>query len=252
MKIRGTIVAAGILIAIPVVLRIVWGQSFDKALGTIAAPALGKLRPSSSPDEFQRLQGEVNRLTVETARLRHLETENQELRDALSFQKRASYSVFPAEIIGHTIDLERRAIIIDYGQGEGAEPGLLVTTSDGLVLGKISEVRGERSTVILITDEQSRLSVVVEREQERVLGLLEGGFGIGMRMRLIPAQAKIESGDIVVTDNSDPMIPAGLVIGTIESVRDEEHIPFQVAVIRAAADFDTPIIVSVIKPKDVL
>jgi len=258
VRIKSIVAAAATLIVIPVALRMIWGRSFDTALGTIAAPALGRLgslirstivsNTVSSPEEFERLQSEVNRLTVETARLRHLEIENQELRKTLSFVKRVPYSVTPAQVIGHTVDPERRAIIVDFGLAEGATPGLLVATSDGLVLGKISAVRGERSIVVLLTDEESRISVVVERG-ERVLGLLEGGYGTGMRMRLIPAQSTIETGDLIVTDESDPAIPAGLIVGTVESVRDEEHIPFQVAVIRAAADFETPTIVSIVRPE---
>src|SRR3989344_4653613 len=55
--------------------------------------------------------------------------------------------------------------------------------------------------------------------------------------------------DLKVNDEGPPAIPAGLIVGTVESVRDEEHIPFQVAVIRAAADFETPTIVSIVRPE---
>lgn len=154
-----------------------------------------------------------------------------------------------AGIIGHAIDPERNAVFIDRGTDDGISIGLAATTGDGRLLGIVGEVSARRSVIVLLTDNRSRLAALVE-SGERVRGVLEGGYGTGMRMRLIPAQAEINTGDTVVTSDLEPSIPSGLVVGTIESLRNEDNVPFQVAVVMPSADIETPMVVSVLKPTD--
>ena len=62
--------------------------------------------------------------------------------------------------------------------------------------------------------------------QDRSIGIIEGGFGLTIRMTFIPQQEIVEIGNIIVTSGLEKNVPRGLVIGEVASVEKEPFEPF--------------------------
>lgn len=197
-------------------------------------------------DEVRTLTEERNTLVLENARLRSLEQENQEMRELLEVQERARYQFVPAQVIGKTPEVETQALLLDRGSADGVMVGMPVVASDGFLLGKISQTSEHASVVVLVTDSRSRVAATV-LNNDRTLGYVEGGGGLGMSFRLIPQHELVTTGDTVVTSGLEAGVPRGLVIGRVGRVSREPQEPFQTAVVNQVIAPDRRQIVGIVR-----
>jgi len=65
---------------------------------------------------------------------------------------------------------------------------------------------------------------------------VEGGYGISLRMNLIPRDEAVRIGDQVVSSGLEKNIPRGLLIGTVAVIENEPYKPFQQAILNSVAD----------------
>ncbi len=202
---------------------------------------------NSASDEVRTLTEERNKLVLENARLRSLEQENQEMRELLEVQERARYQFVPAQVIGKTPEVETQALLLDRGSADGVTVGMPVVASDGFLLGKISQASEHTSVVVLVTDSRSRVAATV-LNNDRTLGYVEGGGGLGMSFRLIPQHEFVATGDTVVTSGLEAGVPRGLVIGRVGRVSREPQEPFQTAVVNQVIAPDRRQIVGIVQP----
>ncbi len=188
----------------------------------------------------------VNSCTEESARLTQLELENNELRTQLNFLKDTSHHV-GATVIGRALDPIGTTIIIDRGAADGIVLNRPVIVNNGYFIGKIARVDEHTSVVRLMSDFQSKTAATVDN-RDKSLGVVEGGFGLTVRLNLIPQNEVIRPGDVVITSGLEPDLPRGLAIGTVEVVEKKPQEPFQQAIIKPSADLHALTVVSVILP----
>jgi len=119
--------------------------------------------------------------------------------------------------------------LIDAGRDRGLEKGMAVVDAYGMV-GRIVEV-GERSArVLLITDFNSRIPVLVERSRDQAI--LEGRNGPLAELRFLPMSPSFAVGDRVLTSGRGGLLPPGLPVGEIVHV-DERRV-----LVRPLVDWD--------------
>ncbi len=188
----------------------------------------------------------TNSCSVESARLTQLDLENNELRTQLNFLKKTEHHV-GATVIGRALDPIGTSIIIDRGETDGIILNRPVIINNGYFIGKISRVDKHTSVVRLISDYQSKTAATVDN-RDKSLGVVEGGFGLTVRLNLIPQNEVIRPGDVVITSGLEPDLPRGLAIGTVEVVEKKPQEPFQQAIIKPSADLHALTVVSVILP----
>jgi len=167
-------------------------------------------------------------LVIEAARQKLLEEENQELRAQLNFLQSRAYQSIGADVIGKSVDPLRQTRWINRGAVHGVALGQPVVVQAGVLAGKIIQVEETAALVQLLTDHQSRVAATVAN-RDQSLGIIEGGYGISIRLNFIPQHETVPVGEMVVTSGLEPEIPRGLVIGTIEAVEKEAYQPFQQA-----------------------
>lgn len=182
----------------------------------------------------------------EDTQLRLLEEENKNLRDQLNFLKILPHHI-GAAVIGRDLDPIGTTIIIDQGSRAGLVVNAPVITGNGLLIGKIARVNDTTAVVRLLSDFQSSVAATVVN-RDKSLGVIEGGFGLAVRLNLIPQNEVIKPGDTIVTSGLEAGIPRGLMIGTVEVVEKKPQEPFQQAIIRPTADLEAITAVSVIIP----
>jgi rod shape-determining protein MreC len=166
-------------------------------------------------DDNLRLKQEVASLSVTVARLNALEVENERLRSLLKFKDSFEYKVIIANAVaGDPVDW-RKGIIINKGRADGVRERMPCTTAHG-VIGSVLEAGKESSKVMLLSDPNSRLGVVLESSGES--GLLVGAPEGSPKVIYLPLDADIEKGERVVTGGFSEFSPSGLLIGSVSRV----------------------------------
>ncbi len=194
---------------------------------------------------LQTLEERIKRLESENAVLIIAKSENDTLRKQLSFIQQSKFDVQLANRIGWTSDVRRSGFLIDKGKRDGIILSAPVITDGGVLVGKISDVAEATSQVTLINDSKSKITAIVAATLPTT-GVVNGQFGLGLIIDLIPMSEKIEIDDIVETSGLEDGIPAGLVIGTISKLNTAPTDLFQTASVRPSTDYTRIRIVSVL------
>jgi rod shape-determining protein MreC len=172
---------------------------------------------------LNRAISDRDRFNLIAARVRELEAENNELRNALDFKKRTRFDVVAARVVRKRPQMWGKTIEINRGTDDGfeaqPEAPLCVLASNGGLVGRLQVSGNEISSVLLITDEVSQVSARVEGSNE--VGLVVGGqttYGRAPRLRLryLSKTAILRKGMTVYTDGRGKLFPANIPIGTIE------------------------------------
>lgn len=181
------------------------------------------------------------------AKLKDLEKENIELRKQLQFFHRRNFTNVTADVVGQSADSVEKMIIIDVGENSGIKIGQPVIVGDGILVGTIAKVEKDIAMVRLINDNQSKVAGTI-LNKDSSLGVVEGGYGLSVRMNFIPRNETILIGDKIITSGLEETIPRGLLIGEVAVAENEAYQPFQQAVLTTATDLSKLVIVSVLTP----
>lgn len=172
--------------------------------------------------ELEATREQLGRLRLIEERFRALENENQQLRHALDFKKNTNFDVVAARVIRRQPATWWQTVEIDAGSKRGIGTQLAVLSNEGLV-GKIDRVDngGERSSVLLLTDEKCQVSARVEGSPE--VGILSGQRGSFdgepmLRLRFLSSNAAVRPGQRVFTTGRGGIFQPNILLGTIHSV----------------------------------
>jgi rod shape-determining protein MreC len=170
------------------------------------------------------LKSENDRLREDRARLlqwqavaRRLESENQALKGLLNFKPGPEASFLTARVIADAGGAFAHSIVLNIGERDGVENGQAVVTGEGLV-GRVAIVGGRSVRVLLITDLNSRIPVLVESTRTRAI--LAGNNTDQPRLIHLPPNARVPQGDRIVTSGHAGVFPPGIPIGVIAGVGD--------------------------------
>lgn len=196
--------------------------------------------------ENKELKDEVRQLLIEKNKFLTETEENIFLRQQLNFVQANNRSTEIARVVGWSADKTRNALIIDKGTKQGLQAGQAVLADGAVMIGKIIEVYKSHALVLLLNDDSSRAAAKIQNGQKTV-GLIEGEFGLGLKMELIPQTENIKEKDIVVSSGLEEAVPAGLLIGQVEKIFQKPEELFQTASVRALVDYAKVTMVNVIK-----
>ncbi|MFP2770049.1 rod shape-determining protein MreC [Oceanisphaera sp. KMM 10153] len=174
--------------------------------------------------QSQRLEQELFLLRDDLLRLRHLEQENQRLRDLLGSPVRFDTRRMVAEIMAVDTDPFSHQVVIDKGGLEGVFEGQPVLNEQGVV-GQVISVGKTTSRVLLITDTSHGIPVRVARNDIRAIA---SGSGQLDRLLLhnITRNTDIREGDVLLSSGLAGRFPEGYPVGRISRVGYEEGQPF--------------------------
>lgn len=190
------------------------------------------------------LNEEYQKLLAVNSRLQALEQENKTLREFFDFKETKNYQLVIANILGRD-NINQNLLIIDVGDNKKIQTGQAVVVNDGIIIGKVLKVNSDSAIVRLLIDNQSKLAVAVGSTQQ-ISGLLTGLLGLGMNLSFIPQEQEMKKGDMVVTNNLNDQIPAGLAVGTVEEIEFSNEELFKTASVSTLLDYSTLSLVAVI------
>lgn len=198
------------------------------------------------------LEEALARSQAELVELREIANDAERLAELLDYTSaRENQETVTAEVVSYDPNALLRTIIVDKGSRNGIERGMPVVNQQGLI-GRVIEVTANASRVLLVTDPSSNVNARLQtsRAQGTVVGLLTGN----LRMRMIPLDAEVQVGDIVVTSGLGGNFPPDIPIGQVTSKRQFEFALNQQAEVRSLVNFDRlefVLIVTSFQPIDV-
>lgn len=166
----------------------------------------------------QRLKEENRKLNMLYDKFKSLEIENKLLADLLNYVTPPKSELITARVIAEEGDAFTHSMIAYVGDIPAAKGQIAL--SDKGVVGRVDKVGHAYAKVILITDINSKIPVMIE--STRVRGILSGDNTSLPKLIFTPLDAGINIGDRVVTSGVAGVFPAGLPIGKVISVRKNE------------------------------
>jgi rod shape-determining protein MreC len=216
--------------------RIVVADAATPILDVVAEPVSALNRAIDEVESLISLREENARLREENRRLlqwqvvaRRLEQENNLFRSQLHFQQESEIEIVSARVIGDSGGPFVRTMLLNAGHDAGVALGQAVVTGDGLV-GRVAQVGKQSARILLITDLNSRIPVVIEGGRHRAV--MAGDNSRRPKLEFLPVSAQVSAGDRVVTSGHGGLCPPGLPIGVVAELKDG------VPRVQAFADWD--------------
>lgn len=206
-------------------LRIVIADSVAPILDVLASPAdavadgvEGVRRWLDLHEENQRLRAERDRLLQWQAVALRLEAENDSLRRLTHYVAAPEARELSARVIGDSGGTFAQSMLLFAGKADGIGRGDAVLSGEGLI-GRIVGVSDRSSRVLLVTDLNSRIPVVVANA-DRPRAVLAGDNTERPRLIHHVPGVRVRPGDRVVTSGDAGAFPPGVPVGTVASVVD--------------------------------
>ncbi len=181
----------------------------------------------------QRLYNELQLLKKTLNDANEALIENNRLKKILLFKQNSAFRVLAARVIARSPDNWSQAVIIDKGSSSGIKKGYIAINYLGLI-GRVIEVSGQASKILLISDPGLGVSSVVQRSRQE--GLVTGTLSTNLIMRYLPKDADITPTDVIVTSGLTANFPKGLIIGTVIDIDEEFSGLSKYAIIKPAVN----------------
>jgi len=200
----------------------------------------------------QELEAEVSRLQSEIIDLQQQLAETRVLSALVDFARAHPENRYvAASVIGRDPSPFVKYVIINRGSDDGLRRGMPVVTAQGLV-GRVAAVTAGAARVQLITDPDS--SVNIRLEPTAAEGILVGSLTGKLSLDMIPQEASVQTGNLVLTSGLGGNYPANILIGQVANVHRKETDLFQTADVQPTVDFSRLEIVLIIvnfRPVDI-
>ncbi|HWA64459.1 MAG TPA: rod shape-determining protein MreC [Candidatus Paceibacterota bacterium] len=186
--------------------------------------------------ENEDLRSQLAQSTAALAAADVLKEENNDLRSALHLAQEVHRDVVPAGLFNVSLMPDGYSALINKGKNDGIAAGDAVVTLDGALLGTIQETFDDSARITLVTDPSFKVTVRVLGGD--TTGIARGDLADGLRLDLVVQSDQISEGDTLVSTGND-LIPAGLVVGVVDSIHTNDAELFQSITVSPSAAFGT-------------
>lgn len=199
--------------------RTALADRFAPVLSVVALPFENIEAFFTNIQDIAALRAEAERLETENARLREwyhmallLESENRSLRDLLNLKADPEYDTVSTRIVAGAGQNFVKSVLVGAGAADGLAKGDTALSGEGLV-GRIVEAGMHSARVLLLTDINSRVPVLVE---DTLLHAIMRGTNAD-RPELIhySKDSDIPEGARIVTSGHGGGYPPGLPVGRV-------------------------------------
>lgn len=189
------------------------------AISALSAPLSATMNAADNMTGLRDMKAENIRLREENIKLQlwyetglRLQAENKSLRELLNVKADPAFSFISARVISDVGGSFVKSVLLPVGATDKVTKGSAVLSGHSLV-GRVMEVGGRSSRVLLVTDLNSRIPVLIQNTRTRAI--LAGKNKDLLRLERLPLDSGITVGARVVTSGDGGQLPADLPIGTI-------------------------------------
>ncbi|MFA5142807.1 MAG: rod shape-determining protein MreC [Candidatus Omnitrophota bacterium] len=184
-------------------------------------------------EENRLLRERISLLSRKIEELRIVSSDNDRLKELLNFRKTVPFITIPAQVIGRDPSNWSNSIILDKGINSGVRQNKAVLSTRGLV-GRVLEVGRYSSKVLLVTDPNSKVGVMIQRNRQG--GILVGRPDGRCRMIYIALDSDVMPGDKVITAGFGTIFPKDILVGEVLKVERAPGRLYKSAIIKTADD----------------
>jgi rod shape-determining protein MreC len=172
-------------------------------------------------DALRRENQQLKEQQIQTAAIAR---ENDQLRGLLGWQRQVPWRLKLANVVMRDPANWWRTVQIDLGSRDGIQTNQPVLTAEGLV-GRVSAVSYVSSQVVLVGDQNCRVSAMVENATHDMGVLTPGGPLDSSLVQLgyLASSANLKPGQDVLTSGLGGIFPRGIPIGKIVDVQTVEY-----------------------------
>ncbi len=236
-------ILSGITNTTPVDLVVQGALAPFRAAGTALTSAAEKyygymFRYEALAAENEVLQARIAEMEDVARRADSTARENERLRQALDLKStHEDYKMVDAYIIGWSSTDWENTFTINRGTAAGIQENLCAITSNGEVVGLVTEAGVNYAVVKTVLDSTLEISGTIATSGYN--GMVSGGYDTGketlLQMNYLPSSAVIRNHDQVVTSGST-VYPRGLIMGHVVDAGFEETGVAKYALLDPAAD----------------
>ena len=200
--------------------------------------------------ENEALRQEVAELRANAQKAQQDIDENILLRQLLGLrEQRRDLEFESAKVLERSTSNWTRTLTLNRGTLHGVAVNNVVVSSEGYMIGVVTEAGTNWCTVQTIIDTEMELGALLFRTGDVVIA--EGDFTLMQENRLkvtyLPADTALLVGDYIMTSGLGGYYPSNITIGTVESVQTGDNGVAQYAVLAPLVDFNALTEVFVIK-----
>ncbi len=183
-------------------------------------------------EENQRLRVELGLLREENNRLQEALLAAKRIGKLAPLQERRSTAV-AANVFARDPSSWFKTVLVDKGEKDGVSRDMAVAVADGVV-GRVIEAFPNTAKILLITDPNSGVDVIVQRT--RAQGIMEGRVEEFCILKYVKKSDDVQVGDKVITSGLGGIFPKGLLTGTVTKVERKRPGIFQTVEVVPTAD----------------
>lgn len=178
-----------------------------------AAASIGNISGMAS------LRAENAQLKSENARLKEwyqtalmLQAENQSLQNLLNLKENPAHKYTSTRVLSDAGNAFVKTLIVASGKQDGIKNNQAVLAGDGMI-GRIIEAGQNASRVLLITDINSRIPVLIEGSQQKAV--LAGNNTDTLSLKHLSKDSSLVEGARIITSGDGGVFPQGFPIGRL-------------------------------------
>ncbi len=169
-------------------------------------------------DQNQELRRELQQMKAWKEAAIQLGQQNARLLDLNQVRLDPSLTHVTGVVLADSGSPFRQSVLLNVGSRDGIRDGWAAMDGIGLV-GRISGVGQRTSRVILLTDSNSRIPVVIQPSGQKAL--MSGDNSPAPPLEFIEKLDAVRPGDQVVTSGDGGVFPAGLLVGQVAQDKDK-------------------------------
>jgi len=200
--------------------RMALADAMSPIYGALAEPLANLRNSAANVSNVFNLASENAELRQENETLRRwqsvalaLDSENASLKANLHWLPNPAPSYVTARVVADAGGVYARAVLLSAGPNHSIVKGQVALDDRGLV-GRVTEVGARSVRVLLVTDINSRIPVMLEGSRARAM--LVGTNGARPRLMYWPEGVQPLEGERVVTSAEANVFPAGLPVGVVQ------------------------------------
>ena len=199
--------------------RVGVGDMVSPVLSTVTRPIQILVETVSNVSGLSELKAENAQLKAENIRLKEwyqtalmLQAENKSLQGLLNLEKTPDHNFVTARVISDAGNAYVKTLLVKSGTDSGIEKNQAVL-SDGGMIGRVIEAGDKTARVLLLTDVNSRLPILIEGSNQKAI--LAGDNTDLPLLTHLPVDSGITQGDRVITSGDGGVFYPGHPIGRI-------------------------------------
>ena len=199
--------------------RMALADALAPIFGLIAEPVAHVRDAIDNAERMLTIYADNAQLRDENDRLRRwqsialaLDAENTTLKENLHWIPDPSAAFITARVVADAGGVYARAVLLSAGPNHGITKGQIALDDRGLV-GRVTELGTRSARVLLLTDLNRRVPVILESSRARAM--LVGTNGVRPRLMYWPEGVQPAEGERLVTSAEANAFPAGLPVGVV-------------------------------------